>query len=156
MEFKILFRLDQRYDFNRILQDIINNDHVDEVMKRIQDGEETAIEEYDPQEDTVMPEKIKQLISDKSLTLFNININVNEEYRYYKEYPEHEFFNDLDFYIDKDNIIQGVIFRNTSNAHYLLSQNAITSLQSSILKLQYLLEDACDEYGTPLIVRYFK
>lgn len=156
MEFKILFRLDQRYDFNRMLRDISNNDYFDEIMGYIEHGEETAVEEYDPQEDTVIPEKIKQLISDKSLALFNININVTEEYRYYKEYPEHEFFNDLDFYIDKDNIIQGVIFRDTSNTHYLFSQNTVTNLQSSILKLQYLLEDSCDEYGMPLIARYFK
>ena len=156
MEFKILFRLDQRYDFNRMLRDISNNDYFDEIMGYIECGEETAIEEYDPNEDVIMPDNIKKLLSDNSLTIFRINIDVTNDYKYYKSYSDEKFFNDLDFYIDKDNIIQGVIFRDTSNTHYLFSQNTVTSLQSSILKLQYLLEDSCDEYGMPLIARYFK
>lgn len=156
MEFKILFRLDQRYDFNRMLRDISNNDYFDEIMGYIEHGEETAVEEYDPQEDTVIPEKIKQLLSDNSLTIFRINIDITHKYEWCKSYPDEKFYYDLDFYINKDNIIQDVIFRNTGNVHFLFDHATIASLQGSLLKLQYLLEDSCDEYGMPLIARYFK
>lgn len=156
MEFKILFRLDQRYDFNRMLRDIINNDYFDEVMGYIEHGEETAVEEYDPNEEVIMPDNIKKLLSDNSLTIFRITIDVTNDYKYYKSYSDEKFYYDLDFYINKDNIIQDVIFRNTGNMHYLFDHATIASLQGSLLKLQYLLEDSCDEYGMPLIASYFK
>lgn len=156
MEFKILFCLDQRYDFNRMLRDISNSDYFDEMMGYIEHGKETAIEEYDPNEDVIIPDNIKKLLSDNLLSIFRITIDVTNDYKYYKSYSDEKFYYDLDFYINKDNIVQGVIFRDTSNTHYLFSQNTVTSLQSSILKLQHLLEDSCDEYGMPLIARYFK
>lgn len=155
MEFKILFRLDQRYDFNRMLRDI-NGDGFDEVMQYIDHGEDHAVEEYDPGEDALMPDNIKQVLSDNSLSIFRINIDVTNDYKYYKSYPDEKFYYDLDFYINKDNIIQDVIFRNTGNVHFLFDHATIASLQGSLLKLQYLLEDCCDEYGMPLIARYFK
>lgn len=155
MKFKILFRLDNRYNYGSFKNNLYC-DNYNEIINLIDLGGERAIEEYDPLEDQDKPEKMKQLLSDQSLTRYNINIDVTENYRYYKEYPDHKFYYNLDFYIDKDNIIKGAIFRDQSNSHYLLSIQIISYIQSSFLKLQYLLEDACDEYGIPLIAQHLK